>query len=320
MGTTHTENTQIRGPVSLLRWLFELLRDTYIVWFEERTIRLGAGLAYYGIFAVVPLFTLSIALAQVLFSTAEVQEFLTDQLQTLLGRQEATDLAAKVTEILDSGATTSSLGLIGIISLFIAASLLFVALQDALNVIWDVPRTRGMREVVRRYGLAYLVVLLMGSLLVAGLVVQSIAGLAESLIPGQFTLLESLADFVAMLASWALGIGVLAVLFKILPRTDVSWRATIIGGVVTAGAMAVGSWAVGVYLSTYSTSSVAGAAGSVVLGLIWIYYIANILLAGAVLTRTVTDRIRHHGGPATDSGDTPNQPAESQDKPASTNS
>jgi membrane protein len=295
--------------VSFLRWLFDLLHDTYSLWYEQRTIRLGAGLAYYGIFAVVPLLTLSVALAQVIFSDAQVQEFLTEQFQAIFGQQEATDLATKLTEILNSGSTTSSLGLIGLVSLIITASVVFVALQDALNEIWDQPRTRGWHGMIRRYGLAYAVVLLLGSLLVAGLVVQSISGLAEQLIPGQFNVLESLADLVAVLASWALGIGVLAILFKILPHTNVSWHATIIGATVTAGAMAIGSWAIGYYLDRYSTSSLAGAAGSVVLGLIWIYYIANILLAGAVLTRILTEWWQQ----------APSEP-EAQDKPASTNS
>jgi membrane protein len=303
MGTNQSDHVQVRGPVSLLRWLFYLLRDTYLLWYQERTIRLGAGLAYYGIFAIVPLLTLSVALAQLVFSQADVQQFLTDQLVRVFGQQEATDIAAKLTEILDSGSTTSNLGLFGLISLIVAASLVFVALQDALNVIWQQPRLRGWRNLFRRYGLAYAVVLLMGSLLVASLVVQSVAGLAEELIPGQLAVLESLANLVAMLASWALGIGVLTVLFKILPHTSVPWRASLIGAVVTAGAMAIGSWAIGAYLSRYSTSSLAGAAGSIVMVLLWIYYIAQILLAGAVLTRIVTDRL--------------NPP---QDKPASTNS
>ena len=171
MGTNQSEYVDVRGPVSLLRWLFYLLRDSYNIWYEERTIRLGAGLAYYGIFAVVPLATLAVALAQVLFSQADVQQFLTEQMESIFGQQEATDIATKITEILDNGETTTSLGLIGIISLVIAASLVFVALQDALNVIWNQPKTHGLHSLVRRYGLAYLVVLLLGSLLVAGLVI-----------------------------------------------------------------------------------------------------------------------------------------------------
>ena len=314
MGTNQSEHVDVRGPVSLLRWLFYLLRDSYNIWYEERTIRLGAGLAYYGIFAVVPLATLAVALAQVLFSQADVQQFLTEQMESIFGQQEATDIATKITEILDNGETTTSLGLIGIISLVIAASLVFVALQDALNVIWNQPKTHGLHSLIRRYGLAYLVVLLLGSLLVAGLVIQSIAGLAEQLIPGRFTVLESLAELIGTLASWALGIGVLAVLFKILPQTNVSWKATILSATVTAGAMAIGRWVIGAYLSRYSTSSLAGAAGSVVMVLLWIYYIAQILLAGAVLTRTLTERVNQPSdtSPATSSDD--------QDKPASTNS
>jgi len=313
MGTEQSEQVHVRGPVSLLRWLFYLLRDTYNIWYEERTIRLGAGLAYYGIFAIVPLATLAVALALVLFSQTEVQQFITEQLQSILGQQEAGDIATKLTDILGTGQSASNLGLFGLISLIVAASLVFVALQDALNVIWAQPRVRGMRSLVRRYALAYGVVMLLGSLLVAGLLVQSIAGLAEQLIPGQLTVLESLAELVGVLASWALGIGVLAVLFKILPYTTVQWKASFISATFTAGAMAIGNWVIGAYLSRYSTSSLAGAAGSVVMVLIWIYYIAQIMLAGAVLTRTLTQRIDNTPAATTASSD-------DHDKPASTNS
>ena len=313
MGSEQSEQVDVRGPVSLLRWLFYLLRDTYNIWYEERTIRLGAGLAYYGIFAVVPLATLAVALAQVLFSQDEVQQFITEQLQAIFGQQESVDIAVNLTDILSTAESAASLELVGLISLIVAASLVFVALQDALNVIWAQPRVHGIANLIRRYALAYAVVLLLGSLLVAGLVVQSIAGLAEQLIPGQFTVLESLAELVGVLASWALGIGVLAVLFRILPKNTVPWKAAGIGATVTAGAMAIGSWVIGAYLSRYSTSSLAGAAGSVVMALLWIYYIAQILLAGAVLTRTITQRINQPPAPATP------EFAADQDKPASTN-
>jgi membrane protein len=290
MSTDPAESLTYNGPRAALHRFFVLLSDTYARWRDDRTIRLGAGLAYYGIFAIIPLLTLSVALAQVVFSQAKVESALGDLLVSLFG-SEAEPLAHAIVEALDSTGATVGVGLIGFISLIVAASLLFVALEDALNVIWDVPPAHGMHDLVRRYGIAYLVVILTGSLLMAALVVQSIAGLAEQLVPGEMTVLESLAGLIAVLGSWALGVAALALLFHVLPHANVPWRAALTGAAVTAALIALGTWALGEYIDRFGTSSLAGAAGAVVLVTVWIYYTAQMLLAGAVLTRVLTLRI-----------------------------
>ncbi len=270
-----------------MRLLIDLLVKTYERWRDDRTIRLGAGVAYYGIFTVIPLVTLSIALAQAVFSEAQVQSFLENALTSLFG-SDASQVADTVVEKLSSSATASAVGLVGILSLVGATSILFVAVQDAMNVIWGVPPTHGFRNVVRRYGLAYLLVLLAGSFLFGALAVQAIGGLAEQLIPGQLVVLEGLAGLISVLASWALGIGVLALLLRILPRATVPWRAALIGAAVAAACIAVSTWALGEYIQRVGSGSLAGAAGAVVLMAAWIYAVAQIFLAGAVMTMVLT--------------------------------
>ena len=290
MSTNPAEPMVSRGSRAVLRRFVVVLGDTYARWRDDRTIRLGAGLAYYGIFTIIPLLALSIALAQAVFSQAQVESALGDLLVSLFG-SAAEPFADSIVEALDSTGAAVGMGLIGFISLIVAASLLFVALGDALNVICDVPPAHGRHNLVHRYGLAYLLVILTGSLLVVGLVVQSIAGLAEQLVPGQMTVLESLADLIAALGSWALGVAALALLFHVLPRANVAWSAALVGGAITAALIVVGTWALGEYIDRFGTSSLAGATGAVLLVTVWIYYTAQILLAGAVLTRVLTLRI-----------------------------
>jgi membrane protein len=289
MSVNPADSLTSHGPRSALRRFFVVLSDTYARWRDDRTIRLGAGLAFYGIFAIIPLLTLSIALAQVVFSEAQVESALGYLLVSLFG-SEAEPLADAIVETLDSTGAAVGMGLVGFISLIVAASLLFVALEDALNVIWDVPPQHGMHNLVRRYGMAYLVVILTGSLLMAALVVQAVAGLAEQLVPGEMTVLESFADFIAVLGSWALGVAALGLLFRVLPHANVPWRAALTGAGITAVFMALGTWALGEYIDRFGTSSLAGAAGAVLLVTVWIYYTAQTLLAGAVLTRVLTVR------------------------------
>jgi membrane protein len=289
MSTNPAESLTSGRPRAALRRFFGVLGDTYALWRDDRTIRLGAGLAFYGIFAIIPLLTLSIALAQVVFSQAQVESVLGNAFVSLFG-SDAEPLANAIVEALDSTGAAVSVGLVGFISLIVAASLLFVALEDALNVIWDVPPEHGMHNLVRRYGIAYLVVILTGSLLMAALVVQAVAGLAEQVVPGEVTVLESFADLITVLGSWALGVAALALLFHVLPHANVPWPAALTGAAITAAFIALGTWALGEYIDRFGTSSLAGAAGAVLLVTVWIYYTAQILLAGAVLTRVLTLR------------------------------
>lgn len=267
-----------------MRSLISLLATTYERWRDDRTIRLGAGIAYYGIFTLIPLVTLSIALAQALFSEAQVQSFLENAPSSLFGSDGA-PFADTIVDKLDSSGTAAGLGLVGLVSLIATTSILFVALQHAFNVIWDVPPAHGIRNDVRRYGLAYLLELLASSLLCGALAVQAIDGLAEQLTPGQLPLLEDVADVISLAASWALGIGVVALLFRFVPRATVPWRASLIGAAVDAACIAVATWALGEYIQRVGSGSLAGAA---VLATLWIYATAQILLAGAVMTMVLT--------------------------------
>lgn len=116
---------------------------------EAGTIRLGADLAYYALFAIVPLLAISLALAQFLFSQEELQKQLAGRLENILGG-EADQVAALLTEQLGNASTQSGLGVIGVVSLLVTGVALFVALQDALNTIWEAPVASGMGSVPDR--------------------------------------------------------------------------------------------------------------------------------------------------------------------------
>lgn len=271
-----------------MRSLISLLGRTYERWWEDRTIRLGAGVAYYGILTIVPLITLSFALALAVFSESDIQTFLENAFTSLFG-SDAAQAADSIVDKVESTGTATGVGLFGILSLIAATSIVFVALQDAMNVIWDVAPTRGIGHVVRRYGLAYLVVLLAGSLWLGALAVQAIDGLAEKLIPGEWTVLEDLAGLISVVGSWGLGVGLLAVLFRVLPQVSVTWRVALIGAAAAAACLAVCAWALGVYIQQVGSVSLTGAAGTAVLVTVWIYANAQIVLAGAVMTRVLTE-------------------------------
>lgn len=266
-----------------------IAREAYDHWRNVRTVRLGAGLAYYGLFAIVPLLALAAALVGALISTEETVTFVReviDGIPNIDAEVVAQDIVDEVSR------STSGLGLIGALSALVAASFLFVALQDALNVIWEAPVRVGLRFSIRRRVLSGGIALLTALFFIGSFLVQAIVGFAERLIPGDVPAFESLAGVLVTAATWALGVGTITLLFRLLPYAAVSWRSALIGAAITAMLVALGTSLIGAYISRFATTSVSGAAGSIVAFLLWVYYEAQIVLAGAVLTKILDGRRR----------------------------
>lgn len=278
---------------------------TYEAWRDDRCARLGAGLAYYGLFAVVPVLTLAIALAALVFSNNEVQAFVAEPLARLLGR-DAQDVAAVIADRIATSNLAATLGPFGIASTVLAATLVFVALQDALQVVWGVPYRAGLRQSLRRRLLAFAVVLGTGGVVLSSLAIQTIVALVGNLLPIDHPLVTDVTAAASRLVPVAV-VGVsLALLFALLPGVAVNRRAAALAGGCTAVAMAVGVVGVGVYLSRFGGGSASQAAGAVLVLLTALYVECQILLAGAELSKVLTRRWgeghRQPGAPAAATG------------------
>lgn len=270
-------------------FLIDMAAQTYENWRQDRTLRLGAGLAYYGMFALVPIATLMIGVAAYFYSLSDIQVYVNDVFSQIIGSVFSSNLDGlneKTADAVNNG-FLSGLGLVGIASLFISASFIFVAMQDALDVIWKNPIRLGWRKWIKRYLVAYLIVLLASSLLFIMLVLSSAASIAEYLVPGELPMLESIADVFMSMGSWVVGIFILALISKLLIYRKVSWPVLILGSTITSMLIVVGTWALSVYLTNFAGKSLSGAVGAVLLILIWIYYEAQIILVGAQLTRVI---------------------------------
>jgi membrane protein len=277
-----------------VRSVVGVLRETYENWRANRGIRLGAGLAYYAVFAAVPLITSAIAIAGIIFSEDEIQAFLVESLEAIL-----IDLPADVRGVVDNVAGTidrsAASGGVATISLLVgifAASLLFIALQDALNVIWRIPVERGLRFTLRRRLIAFAVVLLTGAALVASLAVQTVVLVVDEIFGGNIGNFLNLDDLVVSIATWAVGVGAIAVLFQLLIREHLSWRNTFVAAALIAVLMVIGTWGVGIYFSRWGSTSLSAISGGAVILLTWLYYLAQILIAGAELLKTLEARSR----------------------------
>ncbi len=273
-------------------WLMtvvDIVVTTYENWRRARTIRLGAGIAYYALFALVPVITLSIVVAQWLIGAPEVDDAIND----LVARADidpavADELVAQI----ERTSTQATLGIIGFGSLVFTGVLVFFALQDAFDEIWELPLTKGWRSIRRR--LMALSVVAGGSMLIVIiLVLSTVSGIFQSLLPGAGTLHDALTVVVEVLGSWAVLIGGVAIVFQVLTRPRLSLIPLLIGAAATAMLLAVGTRVLGWYLEHFGSTSVSGAAGAVLLVLVWLYYVSQMVLVGAHFTRVLDERGRH---------------------------
>jgi YihY family inner membrane protein len=266
----------------------EVVVATYEDYRDNRSIRLGAGLAYYGILALAPVLTLAMWLAAFVFDEADVEAYLSELIIDVIG-DDFTSAADAIVDNLSSAVDSFEIGIVGIGTLIFASSLVFVAVEDAISSIWGLPVQHGMRTVVTKRLRSFVVVLGAAALVIAGLVAQSVIGLVNSVIPDSLQLANtSLVVATAVVAVAALAAALSALYYELGPD-ELRRRPALIGGSVAAAAMTLGSVVMTAYFSRAgNTASWSIAAGPFV-GLLWIYYQAQILLAGAHFVR-VLDR------------------------------
>lgn len=261
---------------------------TYEAWRDDRTIRLGAGLAYYSVFALAPMVVVAVAIAGAVFGEDAAQGLVVERTEETLGT-EAAQLLQDLLVFVESPRVGASASVAGVLVLAFSASVLFLALQDALNTIWEVPPRTGWKATIKRRLIAFVIVLSFGLLLLAALVIQVLVTLLEDL-PFDLDAIRELMQFIGGLVPIiAIGL-VLALAFKYVPNAESPWRVTLAGGAVTAVVASAGNQLFGLYLGNQSPVTMGGAASSLVLALLWVYYQAQIVLAGAHLTKALRDR------------------------------
>jgi membrane protein len=277
-----------------------LFTQTIADWSEDRVPRMGAALAYYSVFSIAPLLLLVIAVASHLFGEKAAQGAIVSDLGDTLGTPVAKAIQDMLENARDSG-STSLATVLGIAILFFGASGVFVELQDALNTIWRVqPKPgRAWLTVLRERFFSFTMVVGTGLLLLVSLVISAALAavgkyLSNAALPGGVALWQG----VTWLVSLAFIALAFALIYKVVPDVKLRWRDVWIGAVLAALLFALGKFALGLYLGWGTTTSAYGAAGSLVVLLLWVYYSAQILLFGAEFTRIWAQKHGSRGVPA----------------------
>jgi membrane protein len=276
-----------------------LLQQAGVAWLADNAPRFGAALAFYTLFSLAPVLIVAVSIAGLVFGEKAAQGEIVRQFQGLMGMQGATAIETIIqsTNRHALGRFSTALGLIAIL---IGASGAFNELQDALNTIWKVDsKTKSFwAATIRQRFFSLGLVVATGFLLLTSLVVTAFLAAAErfarNLLPMGVLLLGSL-NFVF---SFGMITVLFALIFKFIPATSIRWRDVQMGAAVTSLLFTFGKSVIGFYLGHSALTSAYGAAASLVVFLIWIYYSAQILLFGAELTHvyalTYGSRMRIH--------------------------
>lgn len=256
-------------------------------WWNDNVPHLGAALSYYTLFSLAPILIVAIAIAGLAFGAEAVRGEIVQQIDGLVGHEGGLAVQA----MLQGAAKPSSsipATIVGVITFFLGATGAFLELQTALNTIWRVkPKSDASwyRVLLMQRMISFALVVGVGFLLLTSLLVS--AGLAAldrymgTNYPGVAVLWEAVNVIVSL--------GVITLLFamvyKVLPDVELAWSDVWVGGLVTAGLFTIGKSLIGLYLGTSGFSSSYGAAGSVVVLLVWVYYSSQIILLGAEFTR-----------------------------------
>ena len=285
--------------MSKLKSIFTLFKDTFNAWNEDKAPRLAAALAYYTIFSIAPFLIVVIAVAGLAFGQEAVQGRLDEQIQGLVGREGA-DMIQELIQNVRRPSENWWATAIGIGTLLLGASGVFGQLQDALNTVWGITTKpgRGIFAVVKERFLSFTMVLGVGFLLMVSLVISTILASVKAWVLGMLPGTE----FILQIATFVVSFGIITLLFALMyryvPDVDVEWRDVGVGAAFTALLFEIGKTLLGLYLGNSGVLSTYGAAGSVVIILLWVFYSAQILLFGAEFTQVYAQKYGSHIQPS----------------------
>jgi membrane protein len=276
-----------------MRMFWSLLKTTAAEWWNDNTFKSAASLAFYTIFSLAPVLLIAVYIAELMFSNAP--DAIASQFEALIG-EEGGQVVRQVIEgfakAREQGALAAALGLV---TLLVGATAVFVDLQASLNDLWDIraKSERGWWKAVLRVRLRSLALAVsVGFLLLVSLVISAVVSAVQAYIGERFGAVGVVWQIANLAGSFVVVTLLFAMVYKYLPDVWITWRDVGIGAAVTAGLFALGKLIIGLYLGQAAPGSAYGAAGSFAVLLVWVYYSALISFFGAEFTQVFA---RRHG-------------------------
>lgn len=286
---------------------FQLLKQAVKDFSDDECTTMAAALSYYTVFALPPLLLLIVMIVGAVVDPQDVREALHGQLGSLLGQAGGDEIRtilekAQETKTPDSGRPVAAV--LGVVTLLLGATGVFGQLQGALNKVWEVkpdPAQGGIKNFLVKRIFSFGMVLAIAFLLLVSLAltaaISAVGDVMGRVVPG-------LGEALLHVLNFAVSFGVItllfAAMFKIVPDAEVAWRDVWVGALVTGLLFMIGKFAIGFYLGRSNPGEVFGAAGSLAILLVWIYYASMIVFFGAEFTQIWADR--RGGGVAPEKG------------------
>lgn len=267
-----------------------LMREALVAWSAHRASSMGAALAFYATFSIAPILVIAIAIAGSVFGPEAARGEVIAQFNGLTGKG-----GAEAIQSLLAGAYRSDLGfwasLVAGITLLVAATSVFAELKDSLDIIWGQksPPRSGILAIVRGRLLSFGLILTLGFLLLISLVASAALVALQKYWSGSLGGMGWLLQFLNALFSYVVVTVLFAAIYKWLPDPHIAWRDVAVGAAFTAALFTLGKLVIGLYLGNSDIASGFGAAGTLIVILLWVYYSSQIFFIGAEFTRVYAD-------------------------------
>ena len=273
-----------------IRELGRVFKRALAGWWNDNVPRLGASLAYYTLFALAPILIVAITIAGLVFGADAVQREVTGEISGLVGEEGGRAVRGMLQGVRQRGGNGIATA-IGLVTFFIGSTGAFLELQTALNAIWRVkPKPdAGIKDMLLQRLLSFGLVIGVGFVLLVSLLVSAALSALNSYLGALLPQIAGIWQGINTLVSLGVVTLLFAMIYQFLPDVDLKLRHVWVGALVTAGLFNIGKYLIGLYLGTSGVASAYGAAGSVVVLLIWVYYSAQIVLLGAEFTRAYVE-------------------------------
>ena len=275
------DKTILHRFISFWQDLWLLLMETYKGWSEDNASQLGAALAFYTIFSLAPILIIIVVILGFILGEQQVQTFLLGELTKLIGQDNAKYIMNVIQNRYHAGSSLRAT-IIAVALILIGSTTVTVTLKNALNYMWGVTeRPSGYLYFIKNRLMSSLVILFAGSFLFLSMIISSIISTVSGYIEIPFIVLAIIDNGVSIILLTLL----FSMLYKMLPDVEISWEDVWVGGAITAILFTLGKFLLGLYLGMSTVSSAYGAAGSLVVLLLWVYYSAQIIFLGAEFTQ-----------------------------------
>ena len=268
------------------RLVWKMLKLTWQEWGDDNGASLSAALAYYTVFSLAPILVIVVAVVGLYYGQDAARGQLVAQIGGLIG-DEGADLVESMIVTASEPAKGTIATVLGFLTLLFGATGAFSEMQASLNHIWDLPKRKstGMINWVTSRFISFTLVLGTGFLLLVSLILGAVFAALTDLFGSAGVNIEIYGQAINFALSFVLTGLLFALIYRILPDIEIAWRDVWVGAMVTSFAFSIGKLAIGIYLGRNSTASAYGAAGSLVIVMIWVYYSAQILFLGAEFTQ-----------------------------------